>query len=657
MTDPSQPQGLTEVKQYRFVRQLGKGGMGTVFEAIDTRDGGRVAVKLLHPWLVAEDTMFRDRFEREAHIAALLRSPYSVRLLDFGVAGETYFLVMEYVEGATVGKVLEKGPMEPLRALRIAIDVARALEEAAARGVVHRDIKPDNILLTADGRVKVTDFGIARQEGGTGLTSAGRFVGTAEFAAPEQAGGEADHRTDIYALGATLYCMLAGHPPFQSANVWELLKLHQSARVPMEPLTGLPDSICNPVRRCLEKDPRDRYQSASELAGALERAMAGYLHESEAGARTGAGAAPPPSSTPAPGAAPAPASPPVTRVAPEVPGATRVAPPEGTGATRVAAAVPSQPAGGAGLTVEATGRGPGQAMALVAVISNGTPSPLRATLSAAEPTGALAFTFPGPVDVPAGQAVRVPFQARRIRKTPATTVPFQVTAAGPSGARLAFANVTADFARPGAAPGARHRGGSRAPLWIAGGLIVAGGAAAAVLLAGGGGDKDQASPTPGASATAVPAGTASPQAPTARPTSGATTPASPAPTGAAAGIQVLDAWRYAFTITANDCGFGTAAGQQYPLTLRFKPSSGSGTAIKDGDRVNVYAVLDSEVFITAATFRAAGFEFAYNVVGAAGQQGQATIRTTFANETTIANATLTEKYASPACTIAGTHSR
>ncbi|MFN8507666.1 MAG: protein kinase [Dehalococcoidia bacterium] len=662
MTDPSQPQGLTEVKQYRFVRQLGKGGMGTVFEAIDTRDGGRVAVKLLHPWLVAEDTMFRDRFEREAHIAALLRSPYSVRLLDFGVAGETYFLVMEYVEGATVGKVLEKGPMEPLRALRIAIDVARALEEAAARGVVHRDIKPDNILLTADGRVKVTDFGIARQEGGTGLTSAGRFVGTAEFAAPEQAGGEADHRTDIYALGATLYCMLAGHPPFQSTNVWELLKLHQSARVPMEPLTGLPDSICNPVRRCLEKDPRDRYQSASELAGALERAMAGYLHESEAVARSGAAATPP--SPSAPVAPSAPPAPPATRVAPEAPAATRIAAPEGTGATRVAAAmpsqpapVPSQPAGGVQLMVEATGRGPGQSLACVAVLSNGTPSAMRATVSGAEPTGTLAFAFPGPVDVAAGQTARVPFQVRRIRRTPVATVPFQVTAADASGALLAFANVTADFAKPGAAPAARRGGGSRAPLWIAGGLIVAGGAAAAVFLAGVGDDKDQASPTPAASVTAVLAGTASPQAPTARATSGATTPASPASTGAAAGIQVLDAWRYAFTITANDCGFGTAVGQQYPLTLRFKPSSGTGTAIKDGDRVNVYAVLDSEVFITAATFRAAGFEFAYNVVGSAGQQGQATIRTTFANETTIAGATLTEKYASPACTISGTHGR
>ncbi len=655
MTDPSQPQGLTEVKQYRFVRQLGKGGMGTVFEAIDTRDGGRVAVKLLHPWLVAEDTMFRDRFEREAHIAALLRSPYSVRLLDFGVAGETYFLVMEYVEGVSVGKALEKGPLEPLRAIRIAIDVARALEEAAARGVVHRDIKPDNIMLTADGRVKVTDFGIARQEGGTGLTSAGRFVGTAEFAAPEQAGGEADHRTDIYALGATLYCMLTGHPPFQSANVWELLKLHQSARVPMEPLTGLPDSICNPVRRCLEKDPRDRYQSASELAGALERAMAGYLHESQAAGRPAAAAAAPP---PPPAAPATPPVPPATRVAQDAPAATRVATPDGGGATRVAPVSP-QPAGGVRLGVEAAGRGPGQALSFAALLSNGTPHPLRATISGNEPTGALTFAFPAPVDLPAGQTVRMEFQVRRIRKTAATAVPFQVTAADGAGNRLAFANGSADFAKPGASPAVRRSGGSRAPLWIAGGLIVAGGAAGAVLLAGGGDDKDQASPTPAASVTAVPPGTASPQAPTAGATSSATAAASASavPTGATGGIQVLDAWRYAFTISANDCGFGTPVGQRYPLALRFKPSSGSGTAIKDGDRVNVYAVLESEVFITSATFRAAGFEFTYNVVGAAGQQGQATIRSTFANETTIASATLTEKYASPACTISGTHAR
>ena len=654
MTDPSQPQGLTEVKQYRFVRQLGKGGMGTVFEAIDTRDGGRVAVKLLHPWLVAEDTMFRDRFEREAHIAALLRSPYSVRLLDFGVANDTYFLVMEYVEGATVGKVLEQGPMEPLRAIRIAIDVARALEEAAARGVVHRDIKPDNILLTADGRVKVTDFGIARQEGGTGLTSAGRFVGTAEYAAPEQAGGEADHRTDIYALGATLYCMLAGHPPFQSSNVWELLKLHQSARVAMEPLAGLPDSICNPIRRCLEKDPRDRYQSASELAGALERAMAGYLHDSEAG-RAPATRGGTPTAAPAAPAVPRPseAEPGATRVAADA-GVTRVASaPGGPPPTRVAPASPS-PAKPAGVTlaIEPAGRGPGQSAAFVAVLTNGTATPLRASLSAADPSKTLAITLPPAVDAAAGQAVRVPFQVRRIRKTPGATAPFQVFATDAAGARLAFANATADFAAPApatASPRAARAGGRRAPLWIGGGLLVAGGAAAAVMLAGGGGsDTGEPDTTPQATATA---------ALTLAPSTSATATGPAAPTTAAASIQVLDAWQYSFRVSANDCGFGTPAGQQYPLVLRFKPVAGSGSVIKDGDRVNVYAVLDSEVFITAATFRFAGFEFTYNVIGAAGQQGQATIKTTFADATTIASATLTERYTAPACTITGAHSR
>ncbi len=267
---------ITQIKQYRLVRELGRGGMGTVYEAIDTRDGGRVALKVLHPWLDAEDRSFRDRFEREAHIAALLRSPYSVRLLDFGATNGRCFLVMEYVQGSTLADLIATGPLDPLRALRIAIDVARALEEAAARGIVHRDIKPSNILLTDDGRVKVTDFGIARHEGSAGITASGTFVGTAEFAAPEQVTGEADHRTDIYALGAVLYTMLTGHPPFSAPSPWEVLRLHQTARLPVAPLSHLPDAVANPVRRCLEKDPRDRYQEPAELAAALERAYASY---------------------------------------------------------------------------------------------------------------------------------------------------------------------------------------------------------------------------------------------------------------------------------------------------------------------------------------------------------------------------------------------
>lgn len=294
---------LTQIKQYRLVRKIGEGAMGAVYEATDARDGSRVAVKLLHPWLAAQDAGFRERFEREAHIAALLRSPYTVRLLDFGITGQAYFLVMEFVEGASVGDLLaERGPFAPDEALRIAIDAARALEEAAARSVIHRDMKPDNILLSADGGVKVADFGIARSAGGAGQTLAGGFTGTAEFAAPEQALGETDHRTDIYALGATLYCMLAGQPPFRGATAWDVVRQHQAAPVAMDAIAHLPDSVLNPLRRCLEKDPRDRYQSATELAGALERARAALLKGQPASPVApsppvaGPGTAPPPGS-------------------------------------------------------------------------------------------------------------------------------------------------------------------------------------------------------------------------------------------------------------------------------------------------------------------------------------------------------------------------
>src|SRR6185437_15510810 len=223
MNPTPDPSTLTQIKQYRLVRELGRGAMGTVYEGADARDGSRVAVKVLHPALAASDPTFRDRFEREAHVAALLRSPYTVHLNDFGVANGIYFLVMEYVEGEALAQALSDGPLEPSRALQVAIAVARALEEANARGVVHRDIKPDNILLAEDGGVKVADFGIARQEGGAGATVVGGYVGTPAYSAPEQARGDADSRTDIYALGATLYCMLVGHPPFTGSSGREVL--------------------------------------------------------------------------------------------------------------------------------------------------------------------------------------------------------------------------------------------------------------------------------------------------------------------------------------------------------------------------------------------------------------------------------------------------
>jgi serine/threonine-protein kinase len=260
------------IRHYNLKRLLGQGGMGLVVEGEDRRDGSRVAVKLLYPHLAASDPTYLERFEREAHVAALLRSPYTVHLIDFGTEGNQYYLVMEFVEGESLAQRLAAGPLRPDDALRIGGEVARALEEAGARGIVHRDIKPENILLDSRGRVKVTDFGIARSSVAPGITMTGGFVGTPSFAAPEQVEGKVDHRTDVYSLGVTLYTMFAGRPPFQGRTPMDTLTQHRLSPVPMGPLAYLPDAIQNVVRRCMEKDPLDRYQSATELAGALDRA-------------------------------------------------------------------------------------------------------------------------------------------------------------------------------------------------------------------------------------------------------------------------------------------------------------------------------------------------------------------------------------------------
>src|SRR3990170_4323038 len=164
------------LSHYRLLQLLGSGAMGSVYQGVDRRDDSSVAVKLLHPHLTRDRT-YRERFEREAHVGVLLRSPYTVHLLDYGVQADNYFIVMEFVDGSTLRNLMEAGPLPTERALNIAVQIARALEEAQARGVVHRDIKPDNILVTADDSVKVTDFGIARQMAGGTLTLPGGFLG------------------------------------------------------------------------------------------------------------------------------------------------------------------------------------------------------------------------------------------------------------------------------------------------------------------------------------------------------------------------------------------------------------------------------------------------------------------------------------------------
>ncbi|MEE8422722.1 MAG: protein kinase [Dehalococcoidia bacterium] len=261
------------IANYQLGDVLGAGGMATVYEATDRRDGSKVAVKLVHSHLET-DADFRERFLREAHVGALLRSPYTCQLLDFGVENSRFYLVMKLIDGEELGDMLRAGPIEPARALKIASQVARALEEAEARGVVHRDIKPSNIMVTEGDMVQVMDFGIARQTGSATLTATGAFVGTLTYAPPEAAGGATDNRSDIYSLGVTLYHMIAGRPPFEGDMI-TILQQHREAPLPVEPLEGLPQAVIETIGRCMEKDPNLRFQTASELAGVFEHLAEG----------------------------------------------------------------------------------------------------------------------------------------------------------------------------------------------------------------------------------------------------------------------------------------------------------------------------------------------------------------------------------------------
>jgi len=258
------------ITHYSVGAAIGGGGMGVVYRGKDRRDDSPVAIKLLHPHL-AEDESFRERFEREAHVGALMRSPYVVRLLDYGVAEERYFIIMEFIEGQSLKEAIATAPLNAARALRIGAQTARALEEAEVRGIVHRDIKPDNILLGPGDTVKVADFGIAKQLSSGTLTMPGAFVGTLFYAAPELALGRADNRSDVYSLGATLFHSITGHPPFRGDPL-EVLRHHAETELPVDELQSIPETLREIIVKCLKKDPADRFQSCTQLAGELEKA-------------------------------------------------------------------------------------------------------------------------------------------------------------------------------------------------------------------------------------------------------------------------------------------------------------------------------------------------------------------------------------------------
>ncbi len=260
--------------EYSIVRELGRGGMGVVYLARDVQLDRDVAIKVL-PRALAATTAARERFLREARLAAGLSHPHIVPIHRVGEADGCVFFVMSFVEGETLGERLRRrGPLLPAEATRVLREVAWALAYAHGRGIVHRDVKPDNILLeSATGRALVTDFGIAQD----GLVAAdgadaGRVMGTQHFMSPEQSVGEpVDGRSDIYALGVVGHLAASGRLPFDAAEVSALV-VRQATEAPRSVMTlapGLPPSLGAAIDRCLQREPLDRFADGEELAAAL----------------------------------------------------------------------------------------------------------------------------------------------------------------------------------------------------------------------------------------------------------------------------------------------------------------------------------------------------------------------------------------------------
>jgi len=260
--------------RYRIEDTLGHGGMAVVYLAHDAELARPVALKLLAENLIGDGDV-RRRFVREAQLAARLSHPNVVQVYDAGEDGGRPFIVMEYVPGETLARVLvQRRNLPPAEAATFARQAALGLQHAHEAGLVHRDVKPQNLLLRDDGVLKIADFGIARAAEVSRLTQLGTVLGTAAYLAPEQAlGEEVGPQADIYSLGAVLYELLTGRPPYQFASLADLAEKQLNGTiVPVRDLEpSVPDELEAIVMRCLAREPRFRPESAAQVADALAR--------------------------------------------------------------------------------------------------------------------------------------------------------------------------------------------------------------------------------------------------------------------------------------------------------------------------------------------------------------------------------------------------
>lgn len=277
-----EPDVGTTVGHYRLTELIGRGGMGSVYRAVDLRLGRTVAIKFLSSSLVA-DPMARRRFLREAQTASTLSHPNICTIYEVNDQDDRPYIVMEHVEGKTLKEILARGPLPVEIALGFAIDIADALEEAHRKGIIHRDIKPSNVIINERETAVVLDFGLAKQlpsfsrseehaEELSSVTTGAMIIGTAHYMSPEQIRGEpVDHRSDLFSLGIVLYEMLSGTPPFAGATTVDVLHaiLYEEPLSLSERRPEVDIELERIVRKALRKDPRDRFQSAAEMKEAL----------------------------------------------------------------------------------------------------------------------------------------------------------------------------------------------------------------------------------------------------------------------------------------------------------------------------------------------------------------------------------------------------